>query len=263
MKDALQRRSASDVAPTPAPTAARSRRDGSRLEVGSHVPHRFADVSILPLEPEEEEEEIEEPEMISLPENGGGGGGGAGGGSGRILGGGQCDSPTLMRVVIGGPFKHGLTMDDYYPTLSGHEYWGHAGSGGPFRTSKYVGSNIQLSGLIPASCDPRDFRLKQTVEYVVDRVNGSPHPLEGQVRDDLADAGQDASRAPFRRETRDAAGIHISMGDAPAARLRGQENLELDRRFETSLVGPAGSVTSTWETSIRIVNGRVTKNEIS
>lgn len=266
MKEALERRSTS-VAPVPAP-GVRPRSEAGRVAAGACAPHRFADVSVLPLEPEEDEEETyaeegkeEEPEVVSLPENGGGGGGG--GGSGRILGGGQCDAPLLMRRVISGPFKHGLTMDDYYPTLSGHDYWAHAGSGGPFRTSKYAGSNVQLIGLIPSSCDPRDFRLKQNVEFAVNRVNGVVHPLEGKTIDDIANARQDASHPPFRQEKRDALGTHISMADGPAALFRGQANLELDRNFETSLVGPGGSQSVTWSQSIRFVNGKVTRNEVS
>jgi hypothetical protein len=261
MKDALLRRRASAGAPVT--RAPESRRRGEEQTTESRVPHRFAEVSVLPLEPEEEQEyEEEEPEVVSLPENGGGGGGAAGGAP-AIRGTGPCDEPLLMRRVLSGPFKHGLTMDDYYPTLSGHDYWGHAGSGGPFQTSKYAGSNVQLIGLIPSSCDPRDFRLKQTVEHAVNRVNGVAHPLEGKTLDDIASARQDASRAPFRQEKRDALGIHISMADAPAARFRGQPNLELDRNFVTSLVGPGGSQSVTWSQSIRFVNGRVTKNDVS
>jgi hypothetical protein len=260
MKDSLQRRNA-PVAPAPAP-AARSRPEANGLEAGSHAPHRFADVSILPLEPEEEEyeQEEEEPEVISLPENEGGGGTTAGGG---ILTPGPCDAPLLMRRVTSGPFKHGLTMDDYYPTLSGNDYWAHAGTAGPFRTSKYAGSNVQLIGLIPSTCDPRDFRLEQKVHFTRDRVDGVVDPLEGQTLDDIANAHQDASRPPFRQERRDNLGIHISMADAPAARFRGQPNLELDRDFESSLVGPGGSQSVTWSQSIRFVNGKVTRNDLS
>jgi hypothetical protein len=167
-----------------------------------------------------------------------------------------------MRAVLGGKFKGGKTMDDYYPDWKGLGRYGHPDSGGPWRTSEYVGSNAQFVGLIPSSCRPADFRLEQTVIATRNRVDGVKDQLEGVEYSDIARSGRSASSPPFRQDFQDELGHHISMADPPSRRL-GPRNVELDRTFVTSLVGPAGRTSATWSTSIRIANGTVTQNTIT
>ena len=82
--------------------------------------------------------------------------------------------------------------------------------------------------------------------------------------DDIAKSGRDASKPPFRQEFSAGANTWaISMADPPSVSYGPSSNIEWDRSFVTSLVGPGGRKDVNWSTSIRIVNGSVTRNTIS
>lgn len=176
-----------------------------------------------------------------------------------------CDAPLSMSTVISGAFQGSLSMDDYYPDLVGGGYWQHGGSGGPFDTGTRAGSNAQLVGTIQIPCRPDLFSLAQTVKYVKTVRDGIHHPDEGKTMDDIAKSGRDASRPPFRQEFAEmgASGLAISMADPPSVSYGPASNIEWDRSFVTSLVGPGGRKDVSWSTSIRVVNGSVTRNTIS
>jgi hypothetical protein len=154
-------------------------------------------------------------------------------------------------------------MADYYPDLAGKGYWDHGGTAGPFDTGARVGANAQLVAEIHIPCDPARFSLAQTVTYVKTIRDGVHHPDEGKTMDDIAKSGRDASKAPFRQEFMGTAGWAISMADPPSVTYGPSSNIEWDRSFVTSLVGPGGRSDVNWSTSIRVVNGSVTRNTIS
>ena len=178
---------------------------------------------------------------------------------------GPCDMPIGMSAVISGSFNGKLSMDDYYPDLAGKGYWDHGSTGGAFDTGTRAGANAQLIGVIrQIPCNPAAFSLAQTVTYVRTIRDGVHHPDEGKTMDDIAKSGRDASKPPFRQEF--SAGPDtwaISMADPPSVLYGPSSNIEWDRSFVTSLVSPGGRKDVSWSTSIRIVNGSVTKNSIS
>jgi hypothetical protein len=265
MKDVLERRSRRPAGPVPARTAVFLRNEPRRVQgeraAAPDLPYRFADVPILApgIPPEEWDEETEGAD-VGLPE---------GQATEDVrpppaaepLGPDQC-APASMKAIVSGKFEGGFSMDDYYDDLKGQDYWAHGDTGGPFTTPRYVGSNAQLIGVVPPSCNPRTFHLEQTRQDTRNRVNGRTDDNEGAVQDDLARSGRNASTRPFRRDWQDSQGWHISMADPPSQR-RDKANVELDRTFVTSLAGSAGTASVTWKTSIRIANGVVTRNTIS
>ena len=178
-----------------------------------------------------------------------------------------------MHKIVSGTFLAGLTMDDYYPDLRGHGLYEHPDSGGPFDTGVQVGANAQLFGVIPSPCLPEHFHLEQQATPTRFRIGGRRQPSEGRPFDDLArvrSVGRDTDRAPFRRDFLGGdvnpgapLGYIISMADPPSLRYRPGDNIELDRRFVTSLVGPGGAQSVTWTMSTRVASGRVTRNTIS
>ena len=186
-----------------------------------------------------------------------------GAGDGSAAAGGICDQPINMSKVISGNFLGGFTMDDYYPDLVGRGFYDHPGTGGPWDTGARVGANAQLVGEIRIPCDPSAFSLAQTVTYVRTIRDGVHHPDEGKTMDDIAKSGRDASRPPFRREFMGTAGWAISMADPPSVTYGPTSNIDWDRSFVTSLVSPMGRRDVSWSTSIRVVNGAVTRNTIS
>jgi hypothetical protein len=168
-----------------------------------------------------------------------------------------------MNKVISGAFLGGQTMDSYYPDLVGRGYYLHPGTAGPFDTGTRAGSNAQLYGVIPASCPAGTFSLAQTVTYRSKVINGVHDPREGVVQNDIAKSGRNASGAPFRQEWAGGGGYIISMADPPSIGYGPGDNIEHDRDFVTSLVGPSGRASVNWSTSIRVSNGVVTRNTIS
>jgi hypothetical protein len=185
-------------------------------------------------------------------------GGGTGGG-GDI-----CGKPVSMTKITSGAFRDKLTMDDYYPDLVGKGAWAHGGSAGPFDTGSRVGSNIQLIGKIRIPCDPAKFSLAQTVTYTKAIFNGVHLPKEGVAQDDIAKSGRDFAHAPSRQERSD----DISMADPPSTEYSSgatslASDIEFDRSFTTSLVGPAGKESADWSTSIKVDQGKVVRNTIS
>jgi hypothetical protein len=168
-----------------------------------------------------------------------------------------------MSALTSGAFRGGLTMGDYYPDLVGRGYWEHGGTGGPFDTGTRAGANAQLIGEIQIPCRPDIFSLAQTVKYDKTVRDGVHHPDEGKTMDDIAKSGRDASRPPFRQEFGGISGWAISMADPPSVTYGSASNIEWDRSFVTSLVGPAGRKDVRWSTSIRVVGGTVTRNTIS
>lgn len=180
----------------------------------------------------------------------------------QMNGGNDCTQPMSMTKVVSGTFQGGLKMDDYYPDLVGRGYWDHGDSGGTWDTGSRVGANAQLFGTIPSPCRPEQFSLAQTVTYTRALFDGVSHPKEGIVQDDIAKSGRDASRPPFRQAWL-GGGYNISMADPPSIGYTSTSNIEFDRAFVTSLVGPGGRRSVGWSTSIRVVNGTVTRNTIS
>jgi hypothetical protein len=195
---------------------------------------------------------------------GGAAGGGGGGGPAQAAGGTICDQPIGMHKVVSGSFLGGRSMDDYYPDLAGMGLWQHGASGGPFNTGSRVGANAQLWGDFRIPCRPDLFSLAQTVTYARAIFNGVHDPNEGVVQDDIAASGRDYSRAPARQEFGPAGGgWAISMADPPSIGLTPTLNAEFDRDFVTTLIGPTGRSAVNWSTSIRVVNGSVTRNTIT
>ena len=143
-------------------------------------------------------------------------------------------------------------------------YWAHGGSAGPFDTGSRVGSNIQLIGKIRIPCDPAKFSLAQTVTYTKAIFNGVHDPKEGVAQDDIAKSGRNFSRPPSRQERSD----DISMADPPSTEYSSgatslASDIEWDRSFTTSLVGPAGKESLDWSTSMKVDQGKVVRNTIS
>jgi hypothetical protein len=250
MKETLQRRS------EPAPVQPPTRDARRRTTAPPHVPFDFAGLSIGLPESESGEEGFAE--TLHSTERGGEvvetGGGDLGA---------DCGSPTRLGILTSGTFRNNLKMDDYFPDLVGQGFWKDGGTAGPFQTPQYVGSKVQVMGLIPPGCSPGSFRLGQTVEETKNVVDGVHGPFEGQTYDDFQRSGRNPNRPPLRRDWQSELGTHISMGDPPSQRL-GPRNVELDRNFVTTLTGPSRSpMTETCSTSIRIQNGAVTRNTIS
>lgn len=180
---------------------------------------------------------------------------------------GSCGQPRSMDKLTSGAFLGGLTMDSYYPNLAGRGFYNHPGTAGTFDTGSRAGANIQLYGVIPSPCLPSQFHLEQTISRTRFRINGVAHPREGENADDIAKSGQDASRAPFRQEFLGGGtaplGYIISMADPPSTAYNSTSNIEHDRDFVTSLVGPSGRQSVTWSLSTRISGGAVTSNALT
>jgi hypothetical protein len=171
-----------------------------------------------------------------------------------------------MFALTSGSFRAGLGLSSYFPDLVGSGYWSSDTVAGPFDTGTRVGASAQLIGFVPSPCLPSQYRLAQTVTYVRTVRNGVHHPDEGKTMDDIAKSGRDASRPPLRQQFLDtdgAEGLAISLADPPAVVYRPGDNIEWDRSFVSSLIGPSGRVSANWSTSIRVVNGRVTRNTIT
>jgi hypothetical protein len=179
----------------------------------------------------------------------------------------SCGQPRSMGKVTAGNFLGGVAMDDYYPYLSGKGFWQHPGSGGTFDTGQRVGAVVQLYGVIPAPCEPSQYTLAQSVTYTRARFDGVTDPNEGKPQDDVANSGQNQSRAPFRQGFVGGGaaplGYIISMADPPSMAYGASSNAEWDRDFTTSLIGPGGKQSVDWSVSIRIVNGKVTRVALS
>ena len=178
-----------------------------------------------------------------------------------------CDQPRSMNKLTSGTFLGGLTMDSYYPDLVGRGFYAHPGTGGPFDTGSRAGANVQLYGVIPSPCLPAQYQLEQTITRTRHRVGGVVQPEEGMTFDDIAKSGRDASRAPFRQEFLGGGtaplGYIISMADPPSTGYTATSDIEHDRDFVTSLVGPGGRQSVSWSLSTRIVGGSVTRNSLT
>jgi hypothetical protein len=180
---------------------------------------------------------------------------------------GSCGQPISMHKLTSGPFLGGLTMDSYYPDLTGRGYYDHPGTAGTFDTGSRVGANVQLYGVIPSPCAPDQFHLEQTVTRTRLRRNGVADATEGQTFDDIAKSGRDASRAPFRQDFLGGGtallGYIISMADPPSIGYDASTNMERDLNFVTSLVGPSGRQSVSWALSTRVAAGVVTSNVVT
>ncbi|MET0463425.1 MAG: hypothetical protein ABW007_09725 [Chitinophagaceae bacterium] len=179
--------------------------------------------------------------------------------------GGSCGTPKRMVTVKSGAFDGGMTLGTYYPYLIGQGYWA-GNNAGPFDTGTRVGSSIQLYGLVPSPCIPSQYTFRQTFQDTLLKRNGTTSPTQGQVIDDFARSGQNQASAPFRQlflDTVGAEGLAISMGDPPSEPYGPTDNLEWDCSYVTSLAGPSGAVSASWSTSVRVVNGAVTRNTLS
>ncbi|MCC6394304.1 MAG: hypothetical protein IT167_27150 [Bryobacterales bacterium] len=179
----------------------------------------------------------------------------------------SCDQPVSMNVLTSGSFLGGLTMDSYYPDLAGVGYYDHPGTAGTFDTGSRAGANVQLYGVIPSPCEPSRFHLEQTITRTRYRINGTAHSEEGKTFDDIAKSGRDASTAPFRQDFLGGSGAPlgyiISMADPPSTGYTSTSEIEHDRDFVTSLVGPGGRKSVSWSLSTRISAGAVTSNVLT
>jgi hypothetical protein len=169
-----------------------------------------------------------------------------------------------MHKVTSGAFLGGLTINDYYPDIASR---GYPATAGPFDVGGRAGANVQLYGVIPSPCLPDQFHLEQTITRTRLRRDGVADPTEGTTVDDIAKSGRDASRAPFRQEFLGGGtaplGYVISMADPPSTGYNSTSNIEHDRDFVTSLVGPGGRQSVSWSLSTRISGGVVTKNVLT
>jgi hypothetical protein len=179
----------------------------------------------------------------------------------------SCDQPISMNVLTSGTFLGGLTMDSYYPDLAGAGYYEHPDTAGTFDTGSRAGANVQLYGVIPSPCEPSQFHLEQTITRTRYRINGTAHSEEGKTFDDIAKSGRDASTAPFRQDFLGGGtaplGYIISMADPPSTGYSSTSEIEHDRDFVTSLVGPGGRKSVSWSLSTRISAGAVTSNVLT
>lgn len=173
----------------------------------------------------------------------------------------SCAVPFAMNKVTSGPFQGGYTMDDYHPRNKGKGLWSHPEAAGPFDTGAVAGVNVQLYGTFPSPCRPELFSLEQTVTDDKAIVDGAHEPTEGKTRDDIAETKNDPSGPPFRRDWL-GGGYNVSMADPPSVRYSKVRNVEWDQTFVTSLVGPGGKASVTWKTSIRVVDGKITRNTV-
>ena len=174
----------------------------------------------------------------------------------------SCAVPFAMTKVTSGPFQGGYTMDDYFPKHTGKGLWSHPDTAGSFDTGKRAGSNVQLYGTFPSPCRPELFSLAQTVTHDKAIFDGVRDPDEGKTIDDIATTKSDASRPPFRRDWL-GGGYNVSMADPPSLLYSAVRSAEWDRTFVTSLVGSGGRASVTWQTSIRVVNGKLTRNTVT
>jgi hypothetical protein len=173
-----------------------------------------------------------------------------------------------MNKIVSGAFVGGMTMDTYYPDLSGGGFWAHGGSGGTFDTGSRVGGNAQLFGVIASPCVPTQFHLAQTASITRHRVNGAATSLEGTTVDDMARSGRDYEHAPARQDFLGGGGAPlgyiISFADPPSeAYSAARHDVERDVNFVSSLSGPAGSMSVSWSQSLRVVGGAVTRNTLA
>jgi hypothetical protein len=179
----------------------------------------------------------------------------------------SCGQPRSMHKLTSGAFLGGLTMDSYYRDLTGRGFYDHPDKGGTFDTGSQAGANMQLYGVIPSPCLPTQFHLEQTITRTRYRINGVARPEEGRTYDDLAKSGRDVSRPPFRQEFLGGGtaplGYIISMADPPSTGYDSTSNIEHDRDFVTSLVGPSGRQSVSWSLSTRISGGTVTSNTLT
>jgi len=176
----------------------------------------------------------------------------------------SCGQPRSMDKVTSGAFLGGLTINSYYPDLASR---GYPATAGPFDTGNRVGASVQLYGAIPSPCLPDQFHLEQTITRTRFRIDGAVHREEGKTFDDLAKSGRDVVHAPFRQEFLGGGtaplGYIISMADPPTTGYNSTSNIEHDRDFVTSLVGPSGRQSVTWSLSTRIAGGVVTSNVLT
>ena len=180
----------------------------------------------------------------------------------------SCAQPRSMNKIVSGAFLGGLTMDHYFPDLSGRGFWDHGGTGGPFVTSTQAGGNAQLFGVIPSPCLPSQFRLEQSATPVRFRIGGVAHSLEGTTFDDIARSGRDFTAGPARQEFLGGGsaplGYIISMADPPSvSHGPSQPDVERDTNFVSSLVGPGGRQSVRWSQSVRVAGGAVTANTLT
>jgi hypothetical protein len=179
----------------------------------------------------------------------------------------SCDQPRSMEKVTSGSFKGGLTMDTYFPWLSGKGFWQHGGTAGPFDTGSRAGANVQLFGVVPSPCQPGQYTFGQTITRTRFRINGAVHSEEGKTFDDIAKSGLDQSKPTFRQTFLGGGdapmGLIISIADPPSTPYGATDTIEHDRDFVTSLSGPGGTKSVSWSLSTRITSGKVTKNDLT
>jgi hypothetical protein len=271
------------AAPTPSVDGRRARPEPADVPVPARAPRwpSFGSVPLLPsagvaplcvslpVEGAEDEQVTDAPlRLVDEPPRSGSAAGtrspvGEAAGGAEAASSNICAAPESMTKRISGTFAGGLSLDDYYPDLVGKGYWDGAATAGPFDTGTRVGSSVQLAGTIRIPCRPDLFSLAQTVTYTRLRVGGTADPNEGKTFDDIAKSGRDATRAPFRQEFMNLDGYWISMADPPSVVYGATTDLEFDRDFVTSLVGPSGRRSVSWSTSIRIAGGKVTRNSVT
>ena len=176
----------------------------------------------------------------------------------------SCGEPRSMNKLTSGAFLGGLTINSYYPDLKSR---GYPDTAGTFDIGGRVGANVQLHGVIPSPCLPDQYRFEQTITRTRFRINGVAHAEEGKSFDDIAKSGRDASKPPFRQEFLGGGtaplGYIISMADPPSTGYNATSNIEHDRDFVTTLVGPGGRKSVTWSLSTRISGGKVTRNVLT
>ncbi len=193
--------------------------------------------------------------------------GGPAAGAAAPAAGDSCGQPISMNKLTSGTFLGGLTMNSYFPDLAGSGTFLHPGTAGTFDTGRRAGANVQLFGVISSPCRPDLFHLEQTVTRTRFRHNGVVLADEGRTFDDVAKSGRDASRPPFRQEFLGGGtaplGFIISMADPPNTGYTATSNIEHDRDFVTSLVGPSGRQSVSWSLSTRISGGAVTRNVLT
>ena len=185
-----------------------------------------------------------------------------------------CFEPSGPMTKVTSGKLHGKNVDgsdmmmlDYFPELVTSRYLHNIRNAGPFFDGNVVGANVQLYGTVPSVCKPELFSLSQIVTYTVDKKNGVSTAKEGTSVDDIKESGQDASKAPFRRDWLDDLGYHISMADPPGYYEKGRAafssatNIERVMDFVTSLVGSAGQTSVNWSYRLKIKDGKVTENK--
>lgn len=177
----------------------------------------------------------------------------------------SCDVPRSMNKVTSGNFLGGLKIADYFPKIASR---GYPATAGPFDLANRAGSAVQLYGVIPSPCQPSRFSLAQTAHPARHRKNGIPNADEGTTFDDIARSGSKSTTAPFRQDMLGGGaaplGYIISMADPPSMTYDASITAgEFDLDLVTSLVGPGGSKSVNWSISVRVANGKVTKNTVT